>query len=266
MRRMTIKSFLKSVTPPIIIDLLKTSVVHPVKEVASVSTLLKNKESVQSDEYIRWLCQITGGFLTAGNGNIVAFDHAVRHMPNDGAIIEIGSFLGLSTNIIIYLTAKHGRKNQVYNCDPWQFEETGKPVGGYFDASSVEFRNYVMQVYTMNLQVFSGDREPHTIENTSEQFLRQWAARSTVTDVFGKEAILGGPISFAYIDGAHTYEAAKSDFLGIDRHLLPGGFVLFDDSSDDSPFDCKRVVAEVMSNPNYEMISRMPNYFFRKKS
>jgi len=237
-------------------------VAHPGKEAAVVN----KKESIQSDEFIRWLCQVSGGFLTARHGNIVAFDHAVRHMPEDGAIIEIGSFLGLSTNIIIYLTAKNGRKNKVYNCDPWQFEETEKPIGGYFDASSIVFRKYVKQVYTMNLQVFSEDREPHTIENTSEQFLRQWASESTVIDVFGKEVILGGPISFAYIDGAHTYEAAKSDFLGIDRHLLPGGFVLFDDSSDDSPFECKRVVAEVIANPKYEMISRTPNYFFRKKS
>jgi hypothetical protein len=265
MRPQNAKSFLKSITPPIIIDLLRTSVAHSPKEMVPVLTLEKNKESIQSDEYIRWLCQILGGFLDSNNGNIVAFDHAVRHMPDDGAIIEIGSFLGLSTNIIAYLTIKHGRNNRFFNCDPWRFEETEKPVGGYFDASSNDFREYVKKLFATSVELFSKNRKPYSIESTSEQFLRQWKFESAVKDVFGRETVLGGPISFAYIDGAHTYEAAKNDFLGIDRDLLPGGFVLFDDSADDSPFECRKVVAEMMSNPKYEMTFKTPNYFFRKK-
>ena len=265
MRRKTVKSFLKNITPPIIVDLLKTSVVHPPKEEAPVLMFQKTKKSVQADEYIRWLCQILGGFLDSDNGNIAAFDHAIRHMPNDGAIIEIGSFLGLSTNIIAYLTIKHGRNNRIFNCDPWRFEETEEPIGGYFDASSSDFREYVKKVFAASLELFSKDRKPYAIESTSEQFLRQWKSESAAKDVFGREVVMGGPISFAYIDGAHTYEAAKNDFLGIDRHLLPGGFVLFDDSSDNSPFECREVIAEMVSNPEYELAFKTPNYFFRKK-
>ena len=77
MRSKIAKSFVKSITPPIIIDLLKRSVAHPVKQEAPVSTFQKTRESVQSDEYIRWLCQIPGvDFLAPDDGNIVAFDHA----------------------------------------------------------------------------------------------------------------------------------------------------------------------------------------------
>lgn len=186
-------------------------------------------------------------------------------MPENGAVIEIGSFLGLSTNIIAYLAIKHGRNNQMFTCDPWLFEETEKPIGGYFDASSKAFREYVKKVFTLSLEVFSADRKPHAIESISEQFLCQWDSQSVVKDIFGREAALGGPVSFAYIDGAHTYEAAKNDFLGIDRHLLPGGFVLFDDSSDDSPFECRKVVAEMISNQAYALEFKTPNYFFRKR-
>ena len=143
-------------------------------------------------------------------------------MPNEGAIIEIGSFLGLSTNIIALPDPKNtAGTTEIFNCDPWCFEEAEKPIGGYFDASSKEFREYVMKVFATSLELFSKNRKPYAIEGTSEQFLRQWKSESAVKDVFGRETVLGGPISFAYIDGAHTYEAAKNDFLGIDRYLLP---------------------------------------------
>jgi hypothetical protein len=222
-------------------------------------------KEIQADEYLAWLCQVLGGFLSPGDGNIAGLSYAIKNMPENGAVIEIGSFLGLSTNIIAYLTMKHGRKNQFFSCDPWVFEETAKPVGGYFDASSIEFREYVKNVFRLSLEIFSRDRMPHAIESTSEQFRRDWDSVSAVNDIFGRVALLGGPISFAYIDGAHTYEAAKHDFLGIDRHLLPGGFMLFDDSSDGSSFECKKVVADVISNPMYELAFTTPNYLFRKR-
>jgi hypothetical protein len=90
----------------------------------------------------------------------------------------------------------------------------------------------VKKAFTLSLEVFSVDRKPYAIESISEQFLRQWDSQSVVKDIFGREAVLGVPVSLAYIGGAHTYEPAKNDFLGIDRHLLPGGFALFDDSSE----------------------------------
>jgi hypothetical protein len=114
------------------------------------------------DEYITWLLAVHGGFLAPGN--IRAFDHAVRHMPEGGAIVEIGSFLGLSTNVISYVAHKHRRPHPLFTCDPWQFEETGRPIGGYFDAGSPAFRDYARRVFALNAATFSADRKPYTIE------------------------------------------------------------------------------------------------------
>ena len=47
----------------------------------------------------------------------------------------------------------------------------------------------------------------------------------------GARFTLFGPISFCYIDGNHTHEGVKQDFLNCDRWIESGGFILFDDSS-----------------------------------
>jgi hypothetical protein len=242
------KKVILGITPPIIIALIRKTI---------------RGRDVSSDEYILWISAILGGFLS--QGNVRAFDYAVRHMPPEGAIVEIGSLFGLSTNIITYLTIKYERDNPFFTCDPWVFESLGRPVGGYFDADSEAYRDYAKKVFKMNTALFSAGRQPYTIEAYSHQFFKLWHTCSTTEDVFGRPVTLGGPISFAYIDGAHAYNAVKGDFLGVDQHLLPGGFILFDDSADLSGFEVNRVVAEVKRDPSYELVFKTPNYFFRRR-
>lgn len=250
------KKVAKAITPPIIAS--------NIRNFSSVEFRESNR-NVSSDEYIQWLCQILGGWLTPDHGNLRAFDYAVRHMPIGGAIVEVGSFLGLSTNIITYLVTKYHRDNPIFACDPWVFEGTDNLIGGYFDASSEGFRHYAKEVFKMNIALFSEGRKPYAIEAYSNQFFELWRSGATTEDVFWRSVALGGPISFAYIDGAHTYDAAKGDFLDVDQHLLPGGFILFDDSADDSGWEVTRVVAEVKKNPSYELCFKTPHYFFRRK-
>lgn len=66
---------------------------------------------------------------------------------------------------------------------------------------------------------------------TSDEFFDAWKELRHGQDIFGRELTLGGKFSFCYIDGNHTYEAAKRDFLNCDAFLEVGGFLLFDDSN-----------------------------------
>lgn len=228
--------------------------------------LIDARRRIESDEYVNWLCMALGGWLRPGHGNLAAFDHAIRHMPAGGAVVEVGSFLGLSTNIIAYLLIKYARENPFFTAEPWMFEETEKPLSGYFDGSTEAYRRYAKEVFKMNTVLFSASRKPFTVESTSDEFFKTWGAGGEARDVFGRTVKLGGRISFAYIDGAHTYEAAHSDFFNVDRQLLRGGYVLLDDTSDDVPFESKRVIGEVKQNPSYELVFRTPHYFFRKRA
>jgi len=221
--------------------------------------------NIRADAYLPWLCTVVGGWLDAGSGNLRAFDHAVRHMPGGGAVLEIGSFLGLSTCALGHLLRKYEQPHRFFNCDPWEFEEADEPIGGVFDASSFGFRSYARSTFVRNIETFCAERRPFSIEADSNAFFADWSGRRTRKDLFGREVELGGPISFAYIDGAHSAEASRADFRNVDRYLLSGGFVLFDDSDDGGAFGSTRTAQEVARDARYELVFKAPNYLFRKR-
>ena len=224
---------------------------------------------VNHDEYLRWVIQMVGGWLNVGDGNCHCFNHAIRHMPAGGAVIEIGSFLGASVNVLSYYLTRLGKTNRLFNADPWHFEGTEKPIGGFFDAASPEYRSYCVRTYKENISLFSARNLPVSIEAFSDDFFKMWDDNATTTDVFGNKVQLGGPISFAYIDGAHTYEAAKMDFENVAKHLLPGGFVLFDDSNPQLSFGCVQSALEAAKTPGYtRLFSHVNglNVFLRKSN
>ncbi|MCW1966786.1 MAG: class I SAM-dependent methyltransferase [Anaerolineae bacterium] len=240
--------------PPILLDALRQM---------RSAEFVKSDKIVASDEYINWLCTVVGGWLTPRHGNIRAFEHAIRNLPVQGAIIEVGSFLGLSTNLIAYFMAKYTKNNPFFICDPWVFEETDKKIGGYFDASSQAFSNYAQAVFKLNCQTFSQNHYPFAIKVLSDDFFAQWKINANLNDVFDRTVSLGGAIAFAYIDGAHTYEATQKDFANVDQWIVPGGFILFDDSADGCGYESSIVAKEIMQNSRYRLVFKTPHYFFQ---
>lgn len=71
----------------------------------------------------------------------------------------------------------------------------------------------------------------------------------------------------AFLDGDHGFEAVCEDIRNIDKYLLPGGWICFDDA-----FTCYEGVSRAISdliiaNPNYELCQQMTRKLFvaRKK-
>jgi hypothetical protein len=221
-------------------------------------------EEVWTD-YLTWLTYANAGMLT--RGNVDSFDYAIRNLPSAAPIVEIGSFCGLSTNVITYLKEKHGVKNRLITCDKWIFEGAadGQPLGDSKSVTHAGYREYVRSTYLRNIQAFSQYDLPYTVEMFSDEFFAAWTEGQTETDVMGRSLQLGGPISFCYIDGNHSYEFAKRDFQNTDKFLEAGGLVLFDDSGDNTQWEVRHVVSEVMASGRYEVIANNPNYLFRKK-
>lgn len=183
------------------------------------------------------------------------------------AVLEIGSFAGLSTNIITYFMRKHGKTNPFYCCDPWRFEGSRATATlGDSTISHEEYRAFVRDTFIRNVAFFSRGALPHAIEMDAAEFFPAWDAGLAVTDVFGRNAVLGGRVGFAFIDGDHSYDAATRDSRGCDRWLEPGGSILFDDSSDDSVFDVPRVVREALATRRYAVLVRNPNYLLVRRA
>ena len=82
------------------------------------------------------------------HGNIFMFDYVIRNLPSRKPIIEIGSFCGLSLNILNYLLRKYSKDNNLFSADPWIFQ-------GYNQESKIgdsqieftEYRNFVLDSF-----------------------------------------------------------------------------------------------------------------------
>jgi hypothetical protein len=239
-----------------------------VRGTRSLSWLLDHSEKKSidiADEYVTWVYYVNAGMLD--RGNLYCFDFAMQHLPSEAPILEIGSFCGLSTNLLGYYKRQRGRSNALLTCEDWSFG--GAAPGPEFPTSRLaieEYRALVKETFLRNVKMFSARDLPGTVEISAEDFFAAWRKASTVIDVFGTTRRLGGPLSFCYIDGNHSYESAERDFLNCDEFVEPGGFILFDDSSDDSAFQgVRRVVAEVKDSPKYRLVMKNPNYLFQKK-
>jgi len=216
-----------------------------------------------SDDYIKWLCFANAGMLD--KGNLYLIDLATKQLPSASPILEIGSFCGLSANVLTHFKRKYGLKNRLITCDKWEFPNDDKDsqhIGG----SPILFSDYkvfVRESYIRNTRMFSPDNLPFTVEATSDEFFAAWRDKKETLDVLGRPVNLGGPLSFCYIDGDHSYEGAKKDFLNCDAFLENGGFLLFDDSTIDI-FGVRNLMPEVTATGRYKLAAANPNHLFQK--
>jgi hypothetical protein len=215
------------------------------------------------DEFITQLCYINAGILE--KGNIHSFDYVLSRLASAAPILEIGSYCGLSANVLAYLKRKHGISNPILTCDKWEFQ---KPSGAnnHIGNSALSYNAleaFAKTSYMRNVQMFSGDDLPFTFEMTSDEFFDCWRDVQARKDIFGRAYTLGGPLSFCFIDGNHTYPYAKRDFLNCDDFLEVGGFILFDDSTLEKD-EVRLVMPEVFASGRYKLIAQNPYHLFQK--
>jgi hypothetical protein len=218
---------------------------------------------VALDEFMAWMGFITPGMLV--HSNLELFAHCIARLPSEAPIIEIGSFAGRSLNYLIHFLRLNTRHNAVYSVDEWHFE--GADLGSTIGASSVRFddyRKHVIETFRSNIMLFSADRLPHHMSMSSDDFFAAWQEKQHAADFFGRPVSLGGPVSFVYIDGDHSYHQSKRDFENADRHLERGGFIVFDDSGTESGFESTKTAQQAAKLSRYELVANNPNYCIRK--
>jgi hypothetical protein len=215
-----------------------------------------------NDEFITWLTFTNAGMVHPGNP--YCMDYAIQHLPTNDPILEIGSFCGLSTNMMLYLLRKYRKKNKFFTCDRWIVEHGKSNIMPTTKISFDEYKTFIKKTFIRNIKFFSPTHYPHTIELFSEEFFPAWRKKNIIIDVFNQKAKLGGPISFCYIDGNHSYPFAKRDYLNCTKYLVKYGFLFFDDSFDGSTFEVAGLMKEVTSGGKYRIVMKNPNYLFQK--
>ncbi len=229
------------------------------------------RSSPHDDFILRLRCSVIGeGMLHPGN--IYLMEHAIQQMPEGGCVLEIGSYGGLSANLLTYLMQKHQRQAPLFCCDAWVYEgfhdEKGQAtpyMDGRSDVLRTDYMAHIKASFVQSAKLLSAHHLPHAIHLDSDRFFEAWNAGKTVVDVFERKTKLGGPIAFAYIDGNHAYDFAKRDFEHVARSLLPGGLVLLDDSAKHQKFGSAKLAQELRENSSFEVIMANPHYLFQKK-
>jgi len=244
----------------------------PIK--ALVNKLLNRKQyrvSPHDDFILRLRCSVIGeGMLHPGN--IYLLEQAIQEMPEGGCVLEIGSYGGLSANLLTYLMQKHHREAHLYCCDAWVYEgfhdEKGQAtqwMDGRSDVLRTDYMAHIKASFVQSVKLLSSYNLPHAIHLDSDSFFEAWKAEKTLMDVFERKTKLGGPVAFAYIDGNHAYDFAQRDFENVAQFLLPGGLVLLDDSAKHQQFGSAKLAQALCKDARFEVVLSNPHYLFRKK-
>jgi hypothetical protein len=197
-------------------------------------------------------------------GHLYCFNYAIKNLPNDLPILEIGTFAGLSTNTILYYLHKHQKPNSLITTD-WYWQDIKKDEKVCTLDNPLLCRNFLKESFIRNVSFFNPNANIKSSDLPTDDFFEAWDTKE-VNNLFGDKFKPTGNIAFAYIDGNHIYEYAKRDFENVDKILVKGGFILFDDSADYTNWGSKTVAQEAVKTGKYKTIRKNPHYFVQKIS
>ena len=216
----------------------------------------------QDQNVITCLTSSLTGWLN--DNDIIALEYGIRHIKTQFPAIEIGSFCGLSTNIISYYMRKYNKNNPLFCSDKWTADSWADRIKNLKPEITIEnYHDFLKESFINNCRMFSRTNLPYAIEEFSDDFFSLWENNKCVKDVFGRDAELGGNISFAFIDGMHTYDFAKRDFYSTDKYMVKGGHIFMHDTFDGGPLET--LVKEIIKEGRYCVIMKNPNYLLRKE-
>lgn len=193
----------------------------------------------------------------------------------EGDILEIGSWCGRSA--VVLGTAARLIGNTKVHCvdlfpkkDDWQQNEDGSysfkvrldgvTYGGYQDQTvwREPFERDMLPIYEKYngiLDVFNETIAKNRLQDLvvahvadSTRFV------TTINDNF--------KCKLAFLDGDHSYEAVRHDIQNVERFLVPGGWICFDDAF--TSYDgVNRAIEEcILNNPIYQFRQQMTRKLF----
>lgn len=148
--------------------------------------------------------------------HVLALFDAARDLPEDNpVIVEIGSFLGRSA-VAFTLAIKNKRGGKLYSIDP--FNADSDPASApTLRRVAHEIEMPLIDRFTENVKRYGSFKHVEVLRGYSQDFSKDW----------------NRPIDLLYIDGDHSYEAVRRDFLEWTPFIKPGGFLAMHDVSFD---------------------------------
>jgi hypothetical protein len=222
--------------------------------------------SIEDDLFLKRIRSSVIGEGMLSMHNVQLMDYAIRKMPSEGVVLEIGSYAGLSANVILHLLNKYGKGHRMYCVDAWIYEgyndssstENTEYIDGRTDVMRKDYSSYIREAFKQSLVLFQPNRLPFSFHALSRNFFKGWGQAERV-DVFHRKHTPAGRLAFCYIDGNHSYEAATEDYENVMRLMLPSGFILLDDTEPHLQFGSVKLRKEIMQDRRVAVISAKKN-------
>ncbi len=198
-----------------------------------------------------------------------------------GDIIEIGSWCGRSAAVlgkaarliggtqviaVDLFPEKNDWKENADGSYSLEVEINGKKYGGYMEQTvwKEPFENQILPIYQQNessLEIFKENMRRNTLLEIVKPYRGDSSALlETLPSDF--------KCKVAFIDGDHSYQGVCQDVKNIEKYLVKGGWICFDDA-----FSCYEGVNQaitdlIINNPNFELGQQFTRKLFaaRRKS
>ena len=152
------------------------------------------------------------GFLDETEGE--ALYRIARESCKKGPCLEIGSYCGKST---LYIGAAcKENKSILFSIDHHRGSEEQQPGEEYFDPDLFDCQTFHVDTFREFRKTLSNA----DLENTVVPLVCRSEVAAQAWDT---------KLSMIFIDGGHSLETVKADYLLWSVHLMPGGYLLFHD-------------------------------------
>ena len=136
------------------------------------------------------------------------YDIIVDRIPDDGVVVEIGSFLGRSTHYLATSLMNANKENvKIYCVDTFE---------GSSEHANIKLPKDFSSMFRDNLKFFIGRNMVHILQGRSD-------------DPVILERIEEATVDFIMVDGAHEYDPVKDDIINWWPKLKPNGVMFGDD-------------------------------------
>ena len=202
--------------------------------------------------------------------------HANSNISGD--ILEIGSWCGRSSSVLA-MSAKMTNTKKVVCVDLFPNKNDWKqnPDGSYSFEVRINGRRYTANTdQTIWEEPFKNDILPiyKDNENLSEIFLnnvKKSGCDDLITAIRGSSFDIKKNVGsdfkckFAFIDGDHGYEAVCYDIMNVDKYLVPGAWICFDDAFSTFEGVDKAIQNLIIDNPRYCCCQQLTRKLFVAK-
>lgn len=206
---------------------------------------------------------------------LFALFNLVHFTEAEGDILELGSWCGRSASVL-GLAAKMNGIKKVYCVDlfPEKTDWRKNADGTYSFSVSIDGQRVgAYEEQTVWAEPYEREIAPLYEENYGIlDIFKKTIARNGLTDIvipfkgdlnfFVRNAPEGFKCKLAFVDGDHGYDAVCNDIENVEKYLVTGGWICFDDAFSSYEGVNQAITDKIINSERYDHCQQLTRKFF----